>query len=71
MRLVGPANLVGLPSISVPCGQAHGMPVGLQVIGPALGELAVLRAAARVEGLVGERLPAQRRPLPHITADDV
>lgn len=70
MRLVGPANLVGLPSISVPCGEAHGMPVGLQIIGPALGELAVLRAAARVEELVGEGPLAQHRPLPHITADD-
>ncbi|MGP9680851.1 amidase [Brachybacterium sp. AOP3-A1-3] len=62
MRLVGPANLVGLPSISVPCGQVHGMPVGLQIIGPALGESAVLRAAARVEGLVGEGLVGATGP---------
>lgn len=54
MRLVGPANLVGPPSIQMPCGTVHGMPVGLQIIGPALGEAAVLRAAARVEELTDE-----------------
>lgn len=42
MRLVGPASLLGLPCLSVPCGIAANMPVGLQVIGPALGEQKVL-----------------------------
>lgn len=51
MRLVGPANLVGIPSSSVPCGLLHGIPVGMQIIGPALGEPAVLRAAAAVEDI--------------------
>lgn len=49
MRLVGPANLAGLPAVSVPCGRLAGMPVGLQFIGPALGESAVLNAAAALE----------------------
>ena len=56
MRLVGPSNLAGIPSVSVPCGMLDGMPVGLQLIGPALGEGAVLRAAAAVESLVPPRL---------------
>ena len=55
MRLVGPSNLVGIPSVSVPCGMVDEMPVGMQFLGPALGEAAVLRAAAEVEELV--RLP--------------
>ena len=56
MRLVGPSNLAGIPSVSVPCGMLEGMPVGMQLIGPALGEGAVLRAAAAVEALVPPRL---------------
>jgi len=38
-------NLVGMCGISVPCGLADGMPVGLQIVGPALGESTILRAA--------------------------
>lgn len=56
MRLVGPSNLAGIPSVSVPCGMLDGMPVGMQLIGPALGESAVLRAAAAVEALVPPQL---------------
>ena len=45
-----PANLAGLCGISVPCGTtAAGLPVGLQVLGPAFGECAVLRAAHAYE----------------------
>ncbi len=39
-------NLAGLPGISVPCGfDKSGMPIGAQLIGPALGEKKVLAAA--------------------------
>ena len=39
-------NLAGLPGLSMPCGfDRAGMPVGCQLIGPALGEGKVLRAA--------------------------
>ncbi|GAB4429767.1 MAG: Asp-tRNA(Asn)/Glu-tRNA(Gln) amidotransferase subunit GatA [Anaerolineae bacterium] len=42
-------NLGGVCGVSVPCGFADGLPVGLQLIGPALGESAILRAAYRYE----------------------
>jgi aspartyl-tRNA(Asn)/glutamyl-tRNA(Gln) amidotransferase subunit A len=45
-----PANLAGLPGISVPAGRsAEGLPLGLQVIGRAFDEATVLRAAGVVE----------------------
>lgn len=49
MRLVSPANLVGLPSLSVPCGSLNEMPVGMQIIGPALGEQIVLNVGTAIE----------------------
>jgi aspartyl-tRNA(Asn)/glutamyl-tRNA(Gln) amidotransferase subunit A len=49
-----PANLAGLPALSVPCGRsAEGLPVGLQVIGPPFGEALVARVGHAVERLVG------------------
>ena len=40
------ANLAGLPAISVPCGaDGSGLPIGLQLIGPAFGEDLLLRVA--------------------------
>ena len=39
-------NLAGLPGLSMPCGfDSNGLPIGAQLIGPALGDLAVLDAA--------------------------
>jgi aspartyl-tRNA(Asn)/glutamyl-tRNA(Gln) amidotransferase subunit A len=42
-------NLVGMCGISIPCGFSDGMPVGLQLMGPALGESLILRAAYAYE----------------------
>jgi len=44
-----PINLAGVPAISVPCGFAGHLPVGLQIIGPHFGEAAVLKAAQAFE----------------------
>ena len=39
-------NLAGLPGLSMPCGfYQKGLPIGAQLIGPALGDAAVLNAA--------------------------
>ena len=41
-----PLNLAGLPGISIPCGfDSNGMPIGAQLIGPALGDSVILNAA--------------------------
>jgi aspartyl-tRNA(Asn)/glutamyl-tRNA(Gln) amidotransferase subunit A len=45
-----PVNMAGLPGVSVPCGLADGLPVGLQLIGPAWSEGAIMRAARAYEG---------------------
>jgi aspartyl-tRNA(Asn)/glutamyl-tRNA(Gln) amidotransferase subunit A len=44
-----PVNLAGLPAISLPCGFAQGLPVGLQMIAPAWEEERLLGAAYRYE----------------------
>jgi aspartyl-tRNA(Asn)/glutamyl-tRNA(Gln) amidotransferase subunit A len=43
--------MAGLPGISIPCGLSEGMPVGLQLIGPAWSELELFRLARGFEGL--------------------
>jgi len=45
-----PASLAGLPAMSVPAGlSAEGLPLGLQLIGPALDEQSVLNAGLALE----------------------
>lgn len=44
-----PTNLAGIPAISLPCGLSDGLPVGLQIMGPALGEEVILKAAYAFE----------------------
>ena len=44
-----PVNLANLPAISVPAGEADGLPVGLQLIGGAFDERTLVRAASAVE----------------------
>lgn len=39
-----PASLAGIPGLSVPCGRdSNGLPVGLQLCGPFLGEEKILQ----------------------------
>ncbi|HEY8739380.1 MAG TPA: amidase family protein, partial [Candidatus Dormibacteraeota bacterium] len=48
-----PADLAGVPAISVPCGLSEGLPVGLQVIGPMWREDVTLRVAGAYEAVSG------------------
>lgn len=62
--LTVPTSLAGLPALSLPCGFAAGvgdgpLPVGLQVIGPALTDARILRVAAAFEAATDHH---QRRP---------
>ena len=48
------ANLAGVPAISVPCGKAdNGLPIGVQLVAPWLGEQQLLHAAQAIENCVG------------------
>ena len=38
-------NLAGLPGMSIPCGFVDGLPVGLQLMGPAFSESRLLQVA--------------------------
>ncbi len=46
---VSTANLAGIPAISIPGGFDLGMPIGIQLLGPAFREEILLRAAYRFE----------------------
>jgi aspartyl-tRNA(Asn)/glutamyl-tRNA(Gln) amidotransferase subunit A len=48
-------NLAGLAGVSLPCGHADGLPVGLQVLGPQFREDLVLRVARAYEAESGVR----------------
>ena len=43
-------NLAGIPGLSMPCGlSSEGLPIGLQLVGPAMSETALLQAARLFE----------------------
>jgi aspartyl-tRNA(Asn)/glutamyl-tRNA(Gln) amidotransferase subunit A len=44
-----PVSLAGLPALSIPCGLSEGLPVGLQLAGPAFSENRLLDAAHALE----------------------
>jgi aspartyl-tRNA(Asn)/glutamyl-tRNA(Gln) amidotransferase subunit A len=50
LRNTRPANMWGMPAISIPCGFTNaGLPIGLQIIGPHWGEERVLQLAYAYE----------------------
>jgi aspartyl-tRNA(Asn)/glutamyl-tRNA(Gln) amidotransferase subunit A len=57
-RLTGPANLSGLPSLSVPCGSTtRGMPVGMQLLGRPFDETTLYRFGHAYEAAVTGNAP--------------
>ena len=48
-----PSCMAGLPGLNVPCGLSEGLPVGLQLIGPAFSENRILSAAHALEQAIG------------------
>jgi aspartyl-tRNA(Asn)/glutamyl-tRNA(Gln) amidotransferase subunit A len=48
-----PMSLAGIPAISIPCGLSAGLPVGLQLAGPAFSENRLLEAAHALERSLG------------------
>ena len=48
-----PANMAGLPGLSIPCGLSEGLPVGLQLIGPQFSENLLFRVAYALEQVIG------------------
>jgi aspartyl-tRNA(Asn)/glutamyl-tRNA(Gln) amidotransferase subunit A len=49
-----PVNMAGLPGVSIPCGLSEGLPVGLQLIGPAWSEASLFGLARGYEGLTAD-----------------
>lgn len=47
--LLAAGNLAGLPALTVPCGLADSMPLGLQLAGPAFSENSLLAVAAEFQ----------------------
>ena len=48
-----PANLAGIPAMSVPFGEVDGLPIGMQIMGKRFDDAAVLALSWNVEKLVG------------------
>ena len=65
-----PVNMAGLPGISIPCGLSGGLPVGLQLIGPAWSELELLRFARGYEAITATEPWRAATPPGLAAADD-
>ncbi len=51
IRLTDPANISGLPALTVPCGVHNDLPIGVQIIGNTCAEEVVLTTGLAVESL--------------------
>jgi aspartyl-tRNA(Asn)/glutamyl-tRNA(Gln) amidotransferase subunit A len=61
-----PMSLAGIPAISIPAGRSEGLPVGLQIAGPAFSEFRLLDTAHALEQAIGfDADPTQPPPYRH------
>ncbi|MEU3710447.1 amidase [Streptomyces catenulae] len=59
VRLCAPANITGIPALTLPVGQdSAGLPMGMQLMGPPLGERTVLRTGHAYAARYGEEARA-------------
>ncbi|MFD7231017.1 amidase [Streptomyces sp. NPDC059881] len=64
VRLAAPANITGLPALSLPAGfDSAGLPIGLQLMGRPLGEATVLHVADAYEQVRGPAPLADHLPV--------
>ena len=56
-------NIVGLPAVSVPCGFASGLPVGMQIIGKHYGEETILGFASDFQRATSDKAYEQQSPV--------
>jgi amidase len=61
LRMIVVVNLLGLPSVALPTGEANGLPHGVQIIGPRYREDLCLDAAEAVEERLGAITPIDPR----------
>ena len=59
-----PSNLYGGPAISVPCGLADGLPVGLQVMAPTMADDRMYLVAAALESALPQPSPPPLKAAP-------
>jgi len=48
-----PFNMTGHPALSVPCGRADGLPVGMMLVGRHFSDATLLAVAERLESSLG------------------
>ena len=68
-RFTGTANLAAIPAVTVPTGNENGLPVGMQLMGPAFSEERLFAVARRLATVMPVSFPANSRSFDQWRAD--